>query len=153
MASKKKLNDSFFLHRNTERWPVYFRPGAMFGIFVLTRKNRTGTTRGNGSPAYVAVRVRIPKSWPCTHHLPKAKYAAGAAQQSPVDLLSARQRDLTVLLLVRGPHTKRSPCPMDRAPIPGCAAESAVWTRQVQQNAPFLERGSLKETKGNNQKR
>jgi len=58
----KKLTIACFLHRNTERWPVYFRPGAMFGIFVLTRKNRTGTTRGNGSPAYVAVRVRIPKS-------------------------------------------------------------------------------------------
>ena len=60
--ASKIVNDSLFLYRNTERWPVYFRPGAMFGIFVLTRKNRTGTTRGNGSPAYVAVRVRIPKS-------------------------------------------------------------------------------------------
>jgi len=85
----------------------------MFGIFVLTRKNRTGTTWGNGSPAGVADCVKIPTSWPCTYHLPKAKYAAGTAQQSSVDLLSARQRDLTVLLLVRGPHTKRSPCPMD----------------------------------------
>ena len=83
----------------------------MFGIFVLIRKNRCGTTKGNGLPAGAAACVKIPKSGPRAHHPPKAKYT--------------RQRDLTVLVLIRGPHTKQAPCPMERVPVPGRAASSA----------------------------
>ena len=98
---------------------------AMFGFFVLIRKNRCSTTKGNGLPAGAAACVKIPKSGPRAHHPPRAKYAAAAAQQSPVDPLSPQQRDLTVLLLVRRPHTKWAPCPMERAPVPWRAASSA----------------------------
>jgi len=42
----KKLTIACFFDCNTERWPVYFRPGAMFGIFVLIHKNRTGQPVG-----------------------------------------------------------------------------------------------------------
>jgi hypothetical protein len=86
-------------------------------------------------------------------HLPDAQSAKGAALQSPVDLMSARQRALTVFLLVRGPHPKWSPCPLDRAPFPGCAANRLSERGKYNQFTPFLSRGSLKETKGNNQER
>jgi hypothetical protein len=45
-------------------WPVIFllSLAAMFGIFVLIRKNRSGSTRGNGLLAGAADRVKIPES-------------------------------------------------------------------------------------------
>jgi hypothetical protein len=150
--ASKNLTIAFF-YRNTERWPVYFRPGAMFGIFVLIRKNRTGTTRGNGSPAYVAVRVKIPKSRPCTHHLPKAKYAAGAAHRVQ-SIYWAHGSEIwpyscwSVGLTPNGHPVRWIGRPSLGVP-PNRLSERGKYNKKVS----FLEKGSLKETKGNHQKR